>query len=117
MLETLLVLGLLAALVVGGVVAVVVSWQALVVGGLVLVGIGSVLGIPTGVWYHVALYRCLAPRGELPSGWWVSPVRFHVHLREEEQPEVMRWFFLGGFGFMVMMVGCFVLMLGVLMTP
>jgi len=75
----------------------------------VLLVIGFVLGVPTGFWYHVALGRALRPRGQLPDRWWLKPSALHSLLLPEERPRVLRWFYAGGLGFVVTVVGCMVL--------
>jgi hypothetical protein len=73
--------------------------------GLLLLAIGILEGIPTGLYYHIVLYRILHPRGLLPGGWWRSPQQYHVHLTEEEGRRVRRWFVLGGIGFFLCLAG------------
>jgi hypothetical protein len=73
--------------------------------GLFILAAGIIEGIPTGFYYHVVLYRLLHRRGRLPAGWWISPSQYHVHLTEEEGRQVRRWFFLGGLGFLLCIVG------------
>ncbi len=73
--------------------------------GLFILTAGIIEGIPTGFYYHVVLYRLLHHRDQLPPGWWISPSQYHVHLTEEEGRRVRRWFFLGGLGFLLCIVG------------
>jgi hypothetical protein len=73
--------------------------------GLIILTVGIIEGIPTGIYYHVVLYRLLHGRGGLPPGWWISPVQYHVHLSDEEGRRVRRWFFLGGLGFLLCILG------------
>ncbi len=73
--------------------------------GLAIFLFGLVEGIPTGFYYHVVLYRTLNGRGKLPRGWWWSPSRYHVHLASEEYRTVRRWYFLGGIGFVLCILG------------
>ncbi|MBI3810726.1 MAG: hypothetical protein HY283_00760 [Nitrospirae bacterium] len=83
--------------------------------GLFILAAGIIEGIPTGLYYHVVLYRLLHRRGRLPSGWWISPSRYHVHLTEMEGRRVRRWFFLGGLGFLLCMVGGLMALSGVML--
>ena len=117
MLEALLVFGVLAILILAGILTLIVNWATLIIAGAVLVAIGTVVGVPAGFWYHVRLYAHLAPRGELPARWWVSPVQHHEKLLDGERPDVLRWFYVGGAGFMVILLGCVVVALGVLVAP
>lgn len=105
MTEAVIVLGLVLALMLVGTLAVSLAWTTIVIAGVALIAVGFVVGVPTGVYYHVALYRCLAPRGSLPRRWLWSPVRLHAQLFEHERRSVMRWFYLGGSGFVLIVVG------------
>jgi len=69
MLELLLVLGSLVGLCAIAFITVVVTPQLMIELGLWVLAVGLLIGIPTGLWYHVALYRELAPRMtlELPE--------------------------------------------------
>jgi hypothetical protein len=82
-----------------------VSGSTFTVLGLSFLTAGIIEGIPTGLYYHIVLYRVLHPRGKLPPGWWISPSQYHVHLSKEEARRVRRWFFLGGMGFLLCIVG------------
>ena len=66
--------------------------------------------------YHVALYRTLRPRGPLPARWWLHPVPLHEKLRREERGAVLRWFWIGGLGFGVVVLGCLLIVLGLLVA-
>lgn len=116
MLEALVVFGLLATVVLGCLLVVAVNWVTLILAGAALIAIGTVVGVPTGFWYHVRLHAHLAPRDELPPGWWWNPVKYHDKLLEEERLDVLRWFYAGGVGFMVIICGCVLLALGVLVA-
>lgn len=116
MLEALVVFGVLAAVVVACILTVTVHWAVLILAGIGLVLLGTLVGVPTGFWYHVRLHAHLAPRGELPPRWWVSPVKHHEKLRHDERDDVLRWFYVGGAGFMVIIAGCVLMLLGVLVA-
>jgi len=73
--------------------------------GFIILTVGIIEGIPTGLYYHVVLYRLLHPRGRLPPGWWIAPAQYHVHLSDAEGRRVRRWFFLGGLGFLLCILG------------
>jgi hypothetical protein len=116
MIEALIVLGLLGALATVGWAAVLVSWPVIAISGAVCSAVGLLLGVPTGFYYHVMLYRCLGPRGLLPARWWWSPVRLHQHLSEAERSRVLPWFYAGGAGFLLIVVGAGLTLLGVLLA-
>ena len=105
MTEAVIVVGLVIALVVTGTLVATLPWTTLVFAGAGLIAVGFLLGVPTGVYYHVALYKRLAPRGALPPRWYWSPVRYHELLRDDERLSVLTWFYLGAAGFMLIMTG------------
>ena len=114
--EILLVVGTIVLLIATSMIGVTLSWMTILATGVGLVAVGALVGVPTGVYYHVKLHHALAPRGVLPPRWWWSPVRYHAQLREDERSGVMVWFYLGGAGFVLMMIGCFVTLMGVLLA-
>ena len=103
-----------AALAGSAAVLALTPWNLLVIAGAALIAGGLVVGVPTGLWYHVKLYRALAPRGELPRGWWLRPNAFHGALRPGERRGVMVWFVLGAVGFLLIMLGCALMLAGAL---
>jgi hypothetical protein len=98
----------------------IVSWAtksgvaspALIGTGFLVLLIGILEGVPTGLYYHIVLYRILKPRNRLPPGWWISPKQYHVHLTETERRRVMRWFILGGTGFLFCLIGGLIALAG-----
>jgi hypothetical protein len=84
--------------------------------GLGTLCLGIVMGVPTGFWYHVVLYRLVSAKVALPRGWWLSPSRLHAHLTEIEQRRVHSWYHIGGVGFVLCVVGGVAAIAGVLMT-
>lgn len=110
-------LGLLFALVGGAALLTYAPWDWLFGGGSMLAVLGLVLGVPTGFWYHVLLYRALRPQGPLPRTWWLRPDRLHDRLSAEARVRVMRPFYWGAVGFVVSIVGCLLLGYGALRAP
>lgn len=88
-----------------------VPLQFLVGASLLLVTMGSLFGLPAGVWYHVLLRRELLRLGSLPAGWLWHPTRQHHLLDEPARKRVRLWFMLGGAGFVLIVTGA---LLGVL---
>jgi len=82
--------------------------------GLVMLALGLLVGIPTGFWYHVLLYRVLSLRMALPRKWWWSPVDLHPHLTARELARLKPWFTIGGIGFALSVVGGLAAMAGLL---
>ena len=117
MVELGLVLGLLAALTGGMALVAYTPWDWLVGGGTLLAGVGLLVGLPTGLWYHVLLYRALRPRGALARGWWLRPDRLHGLLETDERRRVMRPFRWGAAGFVLSIVGCLLLAYGAWRSP
>jgi hypothetical protein len=87
-------------------------FTALGLGTLIL---GLLLGIPTGFWYHVILYRLASAKTSLPGAWWLSPARLHVHLNGAEQRRIRPWYRVGGVGFVLSVVGGLAAIAGLLM--
>ena len=116
MLELLLVLASVVGFGVIALITVVITPQIMIELGLwVLVG-GLLVGIPTGLWYHVELYRQLAPRVTLPPRWWRAPVDLHSQLTPLELRRVRPWFVAGAVGFLLCCVGGIAAIIGLLVT-
>ena len=109
MLEILIVAMLLAGLV----IVVVLPWTSLLLAGLWTTAFGLVFGVATGAWYHVALGRALGRTQALPPRWWLRPVPLHDRLGARDRRRVLPWFYAGGVGFVVTMVGLALVVLSV----
>jgi len=105
MLELLLVLASVVGLCVLALITVVITPQIMIELGLWVLASGLLVGIPTGLWYHVALYRQLTPRMTLPPRWWRAPVELHLLLTPQEFRRVRPWFVVGAVGFLLCCVG------------
>jgi hypothetical protein len=114
--ELWMVVALVVVLAAGGIAAPLLSWTAVLELGVLGVVLGLGLGIPTSLVYHAKLARVLGARGELPPRWWLSPTRLHTRLRGAERRAVMRWFFLGGAGFVITLAGCAAALAGALLA-
>ena len=88
-------------------------WETLYYGGIWVTLAGFVIGVPTGLVYHVRLHQVLGPRGELPRGWFWRPLRFNSRLRKDERAGVMTWCYIGGLGFGIICVGLLMMGAGV----
>jgi hypothetical protein len=102
-----IVLVLLGLLLVGvlGLLAAILTPALLAAGGFWTLAAGLLLGLPTGVWYHVLLYRILAARMTLPVRWWASPSDLHRHLDRDDLRRIRPWYLLGGIGFLLCLGG------------
>ena len=105
MLELLLVLGGIVGVGVIGLVSLVITPELMVQLGLWALAAGLLIGLPTGFWYHVALYRQLSIRMTLAPRWWLAPVGLHPLLSSGEYRRVRPWFVLGALGFLLCLVG------------
>lgn len=105
MAELLLVLLGLVGVAALGLLASILTPALLAEGGLWALVAGLALGLPTGFWYHVLLYRLLTRRMTLPRRWWMSPGDLHRHLRNEELRRIKPWYLLGGIGFLLCLGG------------
>jgi hypothetical protein len=76
-----------------------------------LVALGTVFGVPSGIYYHVVLRRELLRLGPLPARWLWHPQRHHEQLAPAAYRRVRLWFVLGGLGFLVIVSGA---LLGIL---
>jgi hypothetical protein len=114
--ETVVVLVLLFLLAGAGWAAILLDWQTITVVGLLVAFFGFAVGVPTGFYYHVQLYRHLAPRGVLPKGWYWNPMRYHEHLMRHERPRVLYWSYAGGVGFVLILIGCAGTIFGLLLS-
>ena len=106
------------AAVVGGVIAfgaivALVSAEGLVFLGAVLAGLGFVVGVPAAFVYHAKLYAALKQTGVVPSRWWVSPTKHHAAAGEQAEDNFAWAFRLGAAGFVVIVLGCLFVALGV----
>ena len=89
-------------------VALFVPVEALAVGALALMAVGLVLGLPTGLYYHVLLRRELTAHGPAPAGWYWRPQKHHSELAPPARRRLMPWFWLGALGFLLICTGfCF----------
>jgi hypothetical protein len=116
MLETLIVLALLLVLSGAGWAALLFEWQVIAIAGAACAAFGLLLGVPTGLYYHVRLHGELGARGVLPARWWWNPVPYHRHLQNAERARVMPWFYAGAAGFMLIVLGCGLTLFGLLLA-
>ena len=114
MLELLLVLASLVVIGLTGLLTVVATPPRMVELGLWALALGLLIGIPTGWWYHVVLYRALSARMALPRRWWQRPVELHPLLQPDEFRRVRPWFVAGALGFVLCFTGCVAAIAGML---
>lgn len=114
--EIALVLFALLAVGLIGVLTTILTPHLMIELGLWILAAGLLSGIPTGLWYHVLLYRILAPKMTMPAKWWMSPVALHPHLTGEEVARIRPWFVAGGLGFVLSLAGGLAAMAGLLMA-
>lgn len=116
MLEATLVLGAVAAVGLAVLLATVLTAPVMIMLTLGALLLGLVVGVPTGFWYHVLLYRIVSARIAVPRRWWLSPSALHVHLTDAEQRRIRLWYRLGGIGFVLSVVGGLAAIAGLLMA-
>jgi uncharacterized membrane protein len=114
MIEALLVFGVVGLLVLLGTGAYVLSIEALLIAGAACIAAGFAIGLPAGTLYHLKLYRCLAVRGPVPKSFWLRPTSLHAELEPTEWRGIAPWFLIGGAGFALIVLGCVIVMLGLL---
>lgn len=116
MLETTLVLAAVVAVGLVVLLATVLTAPAMIVLAIGTLLLGLVVGVPTGFWYHVLLYRIVSAKISVPRRWWLSPSALHVHLTDPEQRRIRLWYRLGGIGFVLSVVGGLAAIAGLLMA-
>jgi hypothetical protein len=114
MLECLLAAAIVLALVLIGLATVAITPGLMIELGLLVLAGGLVVGVPTGLWYHIALYRALGGRGNLKPGWWRRPAELHPLLAPQEFTHVRPWFVAGAVGFVLCCVGGVAAIIGLL---
>jgi hypothetical protein len=113
-LEIWMVVGLVGVLAAAAIVLPMLSWAAILQIGVLGVALGLGFGVPASLVYHAKL--ALRARGDLPPRWWLAPTRLHGRLRGDERRAVLRWFYLGGAGFVITLCGCAAALLGALLA-
>jgi hypothetical protein len=103
--ELLIALAPLLALVGLALVALLVPFQQLAAAALAMMAVGFVIGVPSGLYYHVLLRRELAARGPLPRGWYWKPQEHQRALDRGVSRRLWPWFAVGGLGFLLIMTG------------
>jgi hypothetical protein len=114
MFEFLLAISIVAALGSIALVTAVITPRLMIELGLWVLASGLLIGIPTGLWYHVVLYRALAGKVALRPGWWRRPVELHPLLTPAESKRVRPWFLAGAVGFVLCCVGGVAAIIGLL---
>lgn len=113
MLETTLVLLTVVAVALAGTILTSPLLTEMGLGALLL---GLVVGVPTGFWYHVILYRFVSTKIPLPRRWWLSPSNLHRYLTDAEERRIALWYRTGGVGFVLSFVGGLAAIVGLLMA-
>jgi len=93
------------------------AWSSLLVIGLVLTVLGLLVGVPTGMLYHVRLRAVLAATGPLPARWWLHPTSLHDRIVPARRTWVMLPFYAGAAGFMAILIGCGLTVVGIWRSP
>lgn len=109
-----LIVGLIfILLIVSGLAVLYLPWHLLLVSGFIGIAIGLAVGMPAGFYYHLLLRRLLLKYPPLPERWWLHPTRFHHRLKRTEARAIFIFFYLGATGFLLIVAGAFIAMLGV----
>lgn len=104
MLESLLAFGLLALLVAAGALSFV-PWEQLFSSGQWIIAGGMAIGVPPAIVYHVILYRALRAHRIDTRGFIWNPIRFHHLFVPAARRGFLPWFYVGGAGFVVVVLG------------
>ena len=112
MLEAVAVLVGVALLAALGLALPLLAPETVLGAGIALTLLGLVVGVPTGLVYHLRLRAVLLARAALPRRWWIHPTGLHAQLRAGERRSVLPWFAAGGAGFAATVLGCTLVALG-----
>jgi hypothetical protein len=104
MLESILAFGLLAVLVVLGSLSFV-PWESLLEYGQLTIAAGMLFGVPPAIVYHLILFRQLRAHRIDTRGFIWNPIRFHHLLVPAARRGFMPFFYAGGLGFVVVVLG------------
>ncbi len=104
-----IVAGLLGGLLALPALVTWLPWEATFGIGLTLVALGLSIGVPAGALYHVRLYRVVKPTGR----WWLHPTALHPQIGADARPRVMSAFRVGAVGFLLAILGCALVAVGV----
>ena len=98
MLETFLVLAIIAALLLLLALPAWIGFTQLVMTALVCLGVGLGFGGLAGLIYHALLFKLLKERGIPATRWWVNPRALHHNLPENMQKRLDVLFVIGALG-------------------
>lgn len=104
--------GVVGAVILFGALVAFVSAEGLLIFGGALVAVGFVGGIPAAFVYHVKLWRELQRVGIVPKRWWLSPMKHHGLVDDNAQKRFTRAGSWGAVGFVVIVLGCFLVGVG-----
>jgi hypothetical protein len=104
MIEALVTIGILVLLACLGLLATL-PIEAAAYWGSLTIAAGFLLGVPTGVVYHVLLWRELRRVGPVPSGWIWNPFGHHHRIGRRAERHVLPWAIAGGVGFVLIVIG------------
>ncbi len=113
--EVLLVVICIAVVGVIGIITQTASPLLLIQAGFWGLGLGLLVGLPTGFWYHYRLYEALGTRGAVPGRWWLSPSDFHSSLAPEQWGGIRPWYLLGVAAFTFSFGGGLIALAGLLL--
>ncbi len=116
MVEVLIAVGIFMVLLFVAAGGELVHWTVLLIIGAAIVAVGLTVGVVVGIGYHLALYRALAPIGLLGSRWWWRPTSYNARLPAANRLTVMSWFYAGVTSMVVALIGCALILAGILMT-
>jgi hypothetical protein len=114
-LEITLVLLAVASVGLVGALVTVLTPPLITVLAMATMCLGLVVGVPTGFWYHVVLYRAVSRKVPLPRTWWMAPSELYSQLTDGERRRINRWYRLGGLGFVLSVVGGLAAIAGLLL--
>ena len=82
--------------------------------GTTLLVVGFGIGLPASSVYHVLLRNALTRRQALSKGWYWDPMRYHHLVPPGPRRVIERWFFAGGAGFVILVLGVVIIVISML---
>jgi hypothetical protein len=104
--EIIVILLICAACMASAAVMFWLPWSWTLVIGAACTALGTIIGLPAGLWYHIRLYRALIVDGaRLERHWWWHPMKMHAALSDPSRARVLPLFRIGAAGSLAMIVG------------
>lgn len=113
MIEVRIVAAFIAVVGLLGFAGAVIPAETLLWAGGAAVGIGLVVAVVPGIYFHVLFFRAFAASGSIPARWWWNPFPYTESVPEEPRRRIFRWAYVSGSGGALIVLGFVVVVLGI----